>query len=514
MTTPPITPMPDSNGNPLVAQFHALPDPLKQALIGAHLQGVQQATQPPAPLQIQPLNNGPQTIHMPTSQPAGAPPDAPQGVRGISGLSSPAMPPMGAAPDVMAPRGTTAGDQSHLTQQINQGSGLDQIHSPWARVPLQILQGIVGATGIGHAIESGIPGTDPYHQRQVQSSQAQVQNDIKGDTARSQQQAQGARTAEEEAQTQEIAPNAESERQYRTAQTEAIPEKNEIAQNKADDTLRKAGYRRDENGNTVPLAYGELSPQQQGMMDVQKAHQEELEATAEYHKYQANPNSPQAQAAIQRAQNARTNQALGWAKVQQARDSFNLRSQGVLPNGTIPEGAMLSDEGKPVGTAFQQNVRPTGAQRTKGTLAESAGREINTMMDIAQKHPEKFGPGYSQTEDFKKWLGSQDPDAQRFRTAHAIAGEHAAAMFGSHSAETIKQVDDALGSFHDNPASARAAMQEVLGATGVFSKAGNVRTQGSSGAGGGTQKFTVNGEQYEVPANRVDAFKKRFPDAK
>ena len=61
---------------------------------------------------------------------------------------------------------------------------------------------------------------------------------------------------------------------------------------------------------------------------------------------------------------------------------------------------------------------------------------------------------------------------------------------------------------HDNLASAVKAKQDLVA---------NMKEDGgsdSSNASGGTQEFNENGKIYDIPADKVEAFKKKHPKAK
>src|SRR5262249_43946262 len=74
------------------------------------------------------------------------------------------MPPVASAPPTQA--------QARLNHLEDTGSGISQIHSLWARVPLQIAEGIGNA--FAPAITQAIPGTQLHHNMLVNQAKSAV----------------------------------------------------------------------------------------------------------------------------------------------------------------------------------------------------------------------------------------------------------------------------------------------------------------------------------------------------
>ena len=115
-------------------------------------------------------------------------------------------------------------------------------------------------------------------------------------------------------------------------------------------------------------------------------------------------------------------------------------------------------------------------------MANSADQQINDMKEIVAKRPDVFGPVAGRKTDFTVWAGSQDPDAQRFRAARTIAGDHLAGTFGGRSEAALAALDNAIGQFKDNPAAVTAGLDQLQEANHLFQKAGKVKTAGSNAA--------------------------------
>ncbi len=128
-------------------------------------------------------------VPQPAFRPIGAP--------GVSLLSTPA----GEAPSSPAAALTPA--QAHL-QRMNEledrGSGISQIHSPWARIPLQILDAL-GSTVLPAAM-MGIPGTSLHHQVLVRGARGDVTEDEALATGKAQREHLAAESANQQAEAQ------------------------------------------------------------------------------------------------------------------------------------------------------------------------------------------------------------------------------------------------------------------------------------------------------------------------
>lgn len=176
------------------------------------------------------------------------------------------------------------------------------------------------------------------------------------------------------------------------------------------------------------------------------------------------------------------------------RANYMANNLGVDEQGKPLPGAMVTDQGNPVGAHFSANARPTGQERNKADMANSAEEQLSDVKSIMQKHPTLFGPGYGQTSAFKQWLGSEDPDAQRFLAARTIAADHLAGTFGGRSEAALDALDKAIGQFKDNPTAAVAGIDQLTKANTRFENAGAMRTVGSNAA----KKAPTGGE--DIPS--------------
>jgi hypothetical protein len=391
---------------------------------------------------------------------------------------------------------------SQISQRI-QDSSLGQAHPLVGKLLGGAAQGLatlgdVGLRAVAPSVDLALPGTSLHHISDLRQGERQVA----GDEA----------NQEKEAQTR----NLDLQPQLKLAQQNLNQQKQEnVVQHQKDALeaqLREHNLKSDEDGQIVPLKYEEMTPAAQAIHDLKGSQEELADANAALKKAQNDPNSPAFRLAQQRVNNATQSRSVAMERLGLSEKQFEMRAHGTEGGEALP-GSMIGDDGRTIGTAFQANVRPTGTQRTKGNMADSAAQQISDMKSIISKRPDIFGPLAGRTTDLQVWLGSQDPDAQRFRAARTIAGDHLAGTFGGRSAEALHALDNALGQFKDNPSAAMAGLDQLAGATKNFQKAGTVKTTGSEAAAdqplGDTTKpdgvYEMNGKQFRVKGGKVYA---------
>lgn len=291
---------------------------------------------------------------------------------------------------------------------------------------------------------------------------------------------------------QSLSPQVPDETTLKIMHAHAISTAQQLVQANKSDTeermLRTKGLKRDAQGNLIPLTREELGPTEladldskQSLADLRKAQTDLAEATEALRKAQANPNSPAYKLAVERLNVSKQNAQTAAARLGLSQDTFEMRAFGTN-NGQALPGAMITEEGQPVGTSLQQNVRPTGQERNKGDMAISAHDQLQDIRKIVTNRPDIFGPAAGRKTDFTIWLGSQDPDAQAFRAARTIAGDHLAGTFGGRSEAALDALDSAIGQFKDNPAAVLAGLDQLEKANKLFIDKGTVKTVGSKAA--------------------------------
>ena len=383
-----------------------------------------------------------------------------------------------------APRGTLEGDKAEAQRLANNGAGLNQIQNPILHGAAKV--GDVLGSILAPGLTAKLPGTTLHNQVLL----GQANKAVTGNEA----------NAEKEAQTANLAAMPE----IKQAKAQLEQDKLDETQRNHENTLHEHGYKTGPDGNIVPLTYDEMNPNQQAVHDLKGAQEEEQEAQAALKKAQADPNSPAFRLAQQRILNAQATRKIAMERLGLSEKTFEARYHGTDENGQPLPGAMITDEGQPVGSSFSQNVRPTGTERNKADMAASAKEQLGTITDIVAKHPTLFGPGYGQSSAFRQWIGSQDPDAQRFLAARTIAGDHLAGTFGGRSEAALDALDTAIGKFKDNPEALKAGLAQLTKANERFLKAGTVRTAGSkANAAEETPQFKVKlSDAMALPQNK------------
>lgn len=175
--------------------YSALPDDTKDVVNRAHeilgLRGPQSAaavqTAATQPAGAPGAPEGQQPIAPPLSRISGPEENPMPGMVGVTpGMTAPAAQPLpgrSAAPSSAAPPMSrfTSPAEDTLSSAQTKGSGIQQIQSPWARVPLQILDAI--GSGLFPRLAAGIPGTQAHHQQVVSGLENQVGQEQKEQAA-------------------------------------------------------------------------------------------------------------------------------------------------------------------------------------------------------------------------------------------------------------------------------------------------------------------------------------------
>lgn len=399
---------------------------------------------------------------------------------------------------VTAPPRAGTDPLAHTKQDTGQ-SGIDQIHNPWVRTPLKILDAI-GSTFLP-ALTMGLPGTQLHHQlvaRQAAGSVARDQSQLNDEQKRG---LEGAQQANQESMPEAREATAENKRlsdeAKNTTANEKIKADSVSKRAQIDAVHRRFGEQFNEDTQSYePIPLEKLSVAEQGLHDLQQARAQLAQSGADLKDAQASNDPARLKLAQQKYDLSQRTHDDVERRLKLSENQFEMRSRGTQGGAALP-GAILGDDNKPVGTAFQQNVRPTGTERNKGDMANSAHEQLGTLKDIVSKRPDIFGPAAGRKTNFDVWLGSQDPDAQRFIAARTIAGDHLAGTFGGRSEAALKALDDAIGQFKTNPQAVSAGLDQLDKANDVFRKAGTPKTAGSNAAAnaGGSSVPTVNSKQ-------------------
>lgn len=166
------------------------------------------------------------------------------------------------------------------------------------------------------------------------------------------------------------------------------------AQNNADKnaaTLRKVGYKTDDDGNIVPLTREEMSPQEQSQADLHDAQSELATAKAELARAQSDPNSPAYKLAMARVQTAARNADAASVRANAYALNAYGANYGTDPNGNPLQGAtVMPESGLPTGSRFQGSV-----QKQQGRVAQfnDVMGALSTLENTAKTLVKANGPG-------------------------------------------------------------------------------------------------------------------------
>jgi len=200
-------------------------------------------------------------------------------------------------------------------------------------------------------------------------------------------------------------------------------------------------------------------------------------------------------------------------------DAYMIRAQAAAfgaVNGQPLPGAMVDEEDKPIGAMFQSNVRPTGSQREKATLATSALEQLSDMETILKKRGDLFGPGAGRAQQLAQWVGSPDPDAQRFTSAVTTAADHLMGVFGGRSTYAGERIEKAIGQLKTDPEAALAAIQQMGKAAKLIQSVGSYKTVGGGEASptGGKKEPAPKAQGGATGGAHKVGEKKKFPNGK
>lgn len=160
---------------------------------------------------------------------------------------------------------------------------------------------------------------------------------------------------------------------------------------------------------------------------------------------------------------------------------------------SIPEA--IKNHSKGTQSVDYKLQMPTGQERGRAQLANSSVEQIQDMEGILRNRGDLFGPASGRYTNFTEWVGSQDPDAQRFRAAARIAADHLAGVFGGRSQAALDAIYSVVGQNTTNPAAAIAGLEQMSKA------ASNIQRSGG-GPAPRSQQHKV-GDRKKFPNGRV-----------
>lgn len=440
---------------------------------------------------------------------------------GSGGAGAAPMPISAARPiPILGPRVQDA--ESEVQRIRDSGSGISQIHNPVLR-GLGYAADAVGS-GLFPRIASVIPGTQAHHEQVLGGAEKNLKTEQGMEQQAVGEQEKAAQTANLESLPELHKAQSELAQQKQDSLESDRTNKDELKKSQTEAQLHAHGYKTGPDGAIMPLSYEEMSQEQQSIHDLKGSQQELADATIALRQAQTANEPMKVELAKQRIATAQRNAETASGRLGLGQLNYQARNFGTDAHGQALPGTVIGDDGKPVGSAFQHNVAPTGQERNKADLASSAHDQIQDMKDIVQRRSDIFGPVAGRKTDFDVWLGSQDADAKRFSNARTIAGDHLAGVFGGRSEAALTALDHAIGLYKENPKAVLAGLDQLDHANDRFVNVGTPRTTGSesgnafkaehAGAPESKVSYTVNGKTYHIPPNEEKEFLKDFPNAK
>lgn len=198
------------------------------------------------------------------------------------------------------------------------------------------------------------------------------------------------------------------------------------------------------------------------------------------------------------------------------------RQLAVGPDGTVIElkpGVKVPSGTKSLGGAEKG---PTADEQRRADLASNMNENLDQLEDILTRRPDLFGPVAGRLTGLRETVGTSDPDVAALKTLEEQVGM---AMVGAHAMRNAGHVETAArsitNSFHNSPDAVKQAIATARASLATFLKDAGEKpgSEGKGGAAGGetkgeTQRFTENGVNYNIPHDKLDAFKKAHPNAK
>ena len=293
-------------------------------------------------------------------------------------------------------------DQTEL-QRLQQGDGISHLSNPWARGFARA--GDAALSLVAPGVASLTPGTH-LHNLQLQHQAAgrivEEQGELKSGADLMQQQAQTGLT---DAQTQynlarpdiEQAKLDQRENAVRERVSQAAAGRGQIVKWGEDglpsftDDISSEAYKEHVSATALHDANAEKA---RILGEIQQKHY--MPGTPEFAEAQKKISLQEQKMGV-----AAQNLGLRAQGLQVSRNNYMANNYGVGPDGQALPGSMLTEDGTPVGSHFAANVRPTGQERTKADMANSAAEQIETIKGIVRNHPTLFGPGYGQASAFQ-----------------------------------------------------------------------------------------------------------------
>jgi hypothetical protein len=465
--------------NPLLAEINGLSPGAKAALMQAH-QAVAPQPQPLVPNSA--ASQLPPSVGPKAPMPDNGPPPTP------AGLAPPNSGPMPAAiatpgpseqpKSVIAPPGTIPADTADLARKESTGSGISQIHGMiensrlgqahpllgkilgWgAQIPAEL--GDIAGSAVAPQVTRLIPGTEYHHDMLVNQGQKQVGQDVAN--------------AEKEAQTADYQAKPELEQAQLDLKTEHEHGQQQHQSDVLDATLRAHGYKHDEQGNVVPLEYGEMSPQQQAVTDLKGAQEEAQKAQADLRTAQKNNIPTQIAMAQQRLQTAQQNANTAIGRLGLQRDEYKANFLGTDANDQALPGAPTDQAtGKPMGVRVANAGTPSADRLKRGDLANNVLENTQQIRSLITQNPNLFGAVAGHFTTTQQMIGSDNPAIAELGVRIHNAALASNGAHGLRSQEAVAQTEQMLlNHFRNSPKATIAGLDALDDSVKTFIDAAN-----------------------------------------
>ena len=521
-----------------LSEFHPLARAALQRAfsppIGSVPGGVQ--TLPGLPQQAAPLADpvGGVSNALPPNSPTGEQPPEPRPLAKAGSMASP-LPPSYEAPSIPP-------EQAKLTDLRNSPSGIGGIKSPWARIPLQIADAIGG--GLFPGIEQRIPGTQGHHDvlvRQQERAQAGESEEQNASIKRALEEAQMRHT---EAQTHELenpTPPPEPADQYsplpgesgygafnkRTGQVTPVmtgdkpfkPIEKSVAQPKSDihalyaDAVEDSFHRGvdpQQDPKVQQLAQSITALQKQ---PVEKEPARDDKAIAIYAKDPAQ-RTPEEQTYLKGYEQyiAKTKVEPGVAR---ANIFVNNRAVQTLDeNGRV----VYSRAGDAMREKLSAAANIPASMRDTRAFAQTVTDQVPALHQEIDQLKDKIGPGAGRwTSLWVNKAGMDDPefaglDQDLKLYASAIVRVH----FGKSGGQKLREALEKNFSTAQSPEDLKQRVEHADQWVKGYATMGGAKSPQGGGehSGAGLSHFSEGGESWDIPADKVAAFRAKHPNAK
>ena len=301
-------------------------------------------------------------------------------------------------------RQNTQRDLGELRRINDTGSGISQIKNPFGRTLARI--GDVAERILAPQFERITPGTEGNHQRLLNQQQQRLNSDLGVE----QQQAQNTNLDLQPQLKQQALENATLKAE---SQAQHYADMGQHYQDQVESQLRQHGYKHDATGNVVPLAYEELSSQQQAIEDLKHSQQEMADANAALKKAQNDPSSPAFRLAQQRVDVARQNANTAYSRLGLQAQGLGMRREMMNANlyGVGADGQPLTGAPQIVGEDGQTHTVGLRAANTAIKQQKGVGtfNDLVGSVDTTRKALESLHNSGGSFADAKMIAAMQDP---------------------------------------------------------------------------------------------------------